>query len=142
MHYYTDIITHGRPFLTSRRHWWEQVNSTVIEFHLSNTSGSRRARTRIARLVDRDSNNCAISPPPISCPIVVACTTCFITPVHIITITVFFTVRLFELGGDFPLEPRHVHHTTVTKHKVYTQYNYNLNYNFSLGVRRSYPHRS
>ena len=22
-------------FLTSRRHWWEQVNSTLIEFHLS-----------------------------------------------------------------------------------------------------------
>ena len=50
-------------FLTSRRHWWEQVNSTVIEFHLSITSGSRRAQTWIARLVDRDSNNCAISLP-------------------------------------------------------------------------------
>ena len=50
-------------FLTSRRHWWEQVNSTVIEFHLSNTSGSRQARTRIAHLVNRDANNCAISPP-------------------------------------------------------------------------------
>ena len=43
-------------FLTSRRHWWEQVNSTVIEFHLSETSRSRRARTRIARLLDRDAN--------------------------------------------------------------------------------------
>ena len=51
-------------FWTSRRHWWEQVNSTVIEFHLSNTSGSRRVRTRIARLVDRDSNDCSISLPP------------------------------------------------------------------------------
>ena len=47
--------------LTSCWHWSEQVISTVIEFHLSNTSGSRRARTWIARLVDRD---CAISPPP------------------------------------------------------------------------------
>ena len=52
-------------FFTSRRHWWERVNSTVIEFHLSNTSGSRRARTRIARLVDRDSNDCDISLSPI-----------------------------------------------------------------------------
>ena len=51
-------------FWTSRRHWWEQINSTVKEFHLSNTSGSRRAQTWIARLVYRDSNNCAISPPP------------------------------------------------------------------------------
>ena len=51
-------------FLTSCRHCWEQVNSTVIEFHLSNTSGSRWARTRIARLVDRDANDCAISLPP------------------------------------------------------------------------------
>ena len=37
MHHYTDIMTHGRPFLTSRRHWWERVNNTVIEFHLSET---------------------------------------------------------------------------------------------------------
>ena len=52
-------------FWTSRWHWWEQVSSTVIEFHPSITSGSRRARTWIARLVDRDANDCAISPPPI-----------------------------------------------------------------------------
>ena len=51
-------------FLTSHRHWWEQVNNTMIESHLSVTSGSRRAQTRIARLVDRDANNCAISPRP------------------------------------------------------------------------------
>ena len=51
-------------FSTSRRHWWERVNNTVIESHLSVTSGSRRARTRIARLVDRDANDCAISLPP------------------------------------------------------------------------------
>ena len=50
-------------FLTSRRHWWEQVNNTVIEFHLSMTSGSSWERTRSARLIDRDSNDCAISPP-------------------------------------------------------------------------------
>ena len=50
-------------FLTSRRHWWERVNNTVIEFHLSVTSGSRRARTRIACLVDTDANDCAIPPP-------------------------------------------------------------------------------
>ena len=50
-------------FLTSRRHWWEQVNNTVIEFHLSITSSSRRVRTRIALLVDRDAKDCAISPP-------------------------------------------------------------------------------
>ena len=65
MHYYTDIITHGWPFLTSRRHWWERVNNTVIEFHLSNTSGSRRARTWIARLVGRDANDYAIPLPPV-----------------------------------------------------------------------------
>ena len=50
-------------FLTSRRHWWERENNTVIEFHPSNTSGSRWARTRIARLVGREANDCAISPP-------------------------------------------------------------------------------
>ena len=50
-------------FWTSRRHWWEQVNNTVIEFHLSITSGSRRVQTRIARWVDRDTNDCAISRP-------------------------------------------------------------------------------
>ena len=53
-------------FWTSRRHWWERVNNTVIEFHLSVTSGSSRARTRIAHLVDRDANDCAISPSPSS----------------------------------------------------------------------------
>ena len=49
-------------FLTSRQHWWEQVNNTVIESHLSETSGSSKAQTRTARLTDRD--DCAISPPP------------------------------------------------------------------------------
>ena len=51
------------PFLTSRWHWWEQANNTVIESHLSVTSGSSRARTQTARLTDRDANDCAISPP-------------------------------------------------------------------------------
>ena len=50
-------------FLTSCRHWWERVNSTVKEFHPSNTSGSSREQTRAARLIDRDANDCAISPP-------------------------------------------------------------------------------
>ena len=53
-------------FLTSRRHWWEQVNSTVIEVHLSNTSRSTRAQNWIARLVDRDSNDCYFPAPRIS----------------------------------------------------------------------------
>ena len=35
----------------------------MIEVHLSVTSGSSRERTRAARLADRDSNDCAISPP-------------------------------------------------------------------------------
>ena len=52
-------------FLTSRRHWWERVNSTLIEFRLSETSGLSGERTRAARLVDRDANDCAIPPPPI-----------------------------------------------------------------------------
>ena len=47
MHYYTDIITHGQ-----------------IEFPLSETSGLSGKRTRTARLVDRDANDCAIPPPP------------------------------------------------------------------------------
>ena len=35
-------------FLTSGWHWWERVDNTVIEFHLSNTSRTRRrAWTRI-----------------------------------------------------------------------------------------------
>ena len=50
-------------FLISRQHWWERVSNTVIEFQLSITSGSSRARTRIACLVDRNANDCAISPP-------------------------------------------------------------------------------
>ena len=50
-------------FLTSRQHWWERVNNTVTEFHLSVTSGSGRPQTQIARLVDRDANDCAISLP-------------------------------------------------------------------------------
>ena len=54
-------------FLTSRWHWCEQVNNTVIESHLSLTSRLRRARTRTARLTDRDANQCAISPPPQRC---------------------------------------------------------------------------
>ena len=53
----------GGLFLTSRRHWWERVNNTVIEFHLSETSRSCRAQTQTARLIDRDANDCAISPP-------------------------------------------------------------------------------
>ena len=50
-------------FLTSYRHWWERVTNTVIEFHLSNTSRSRRARTRIAHLVDRDADDCYFPAP-------------------------------------------------------------------------------
>ena len=51
-------------FLTSHRHWWERVNSTLIEFHLSETNGLSGERTRAARLVDRDANDCAIPPSP------------------------------------------------------------------------------
>ena len=49
-------------FLASRRHWQERINSTVIESHLSVTSGWSRERTRAARFIDRDANDCAISP--------------------------------------------------------------------------------
>ena len=52
-------------FLTSRRHWWEWVNSTLTAYHLSETSRSYRARTWMDRLADRDATNCAISPPPL-----------------------------------------------------------------------------
>ena len=52
-------------FLTSRRHWWEQVNNTVIESHLSVTSGLSWARTQPTGLTDRDTNDCAISPHPL-----------------------------------------------------------------------------
>ena len=64
MHYYTDIITHGRPFLTSRRHWWERVNYTVIESYLSVTSGSSRAQTWTAGLTDRDAITTVLFPRP------------------------------------------------------------------------------
>ena len=50
-------------FLTSRRHWWERVDNTVIESHLCVTSGSSWARTLTARLIDRDANDCDISSP-------------------------------------------------------------------------------
>ena len=50
-------------FITSRRHWWERVNNTVIESHLSVTSGSSLAQTWTVRLTDRDANDGAISPP-------------------------------------------------------------------------------
>ena len=49
---------------TSHQHWWEQANSTWVEFHLSETSGPCRARTWTARLTDRGNNHHAISPPP------------------------------------------------------------------------------
>ena len=52
MHYYTDIITHGRFFLTSRRHWCERVNNTVIESHLSEKRRSSRAQTQTAHLTE------------------------------------------------------------------------------------------
>ena len=45
-------------FLTSCRHWWEPINTTVIKFHPSITSESSRERTRAADLIDRDSNDC------------------------------------------------------------------------------------
>ena len=48
---------------TSRRHWREQVNNTLIAFHLSETNGSCRSRTWMAHLTDRDANHSAISPP-------------------------------------------------------------------------------
>ena len=51
-------------FLTSRWHWWERVNNTEIESHLSVTSGLSRAQTQTAPLTDRDANDFAISQPP------------------------------------------------------------------------------
>ena len=63
MHYYTDIITHGRPFF-NQSSALVGVNNTVTESHLSVTSGSSRERTRAARFIDKDANDCAISPPP------------------------------------------------------------------------------
>ena len=48
---------------TSRQHWREQVNSTLIEFHLSETSRLCRVRTWTAGLTDREVDHCAISPP-------------------------------------------------------------------------------
>ena len=51
-------------FWTSRQHWWERVNNSVIESHLSERSGSYWARTRMDRVVDKDATDCAISPPP------------------------------------------------------------------------------
>ena len=56
-------MTHGPPFWTNRQHWWEQFNSTVTAYHLSETSGSYRARTWPDRMADRDATDCAISLP-------------------------------------------------------------------------------
>ena len=61
MHYYTDIITHGRPVGTSRRHWWRQVDNILMEFHRSEISGLYRTRTWTAHLTDGDANHYAIS---------------------------------------------------------------------------------
>ena len=35
-------------FLTTCRHWWERVNNTVIEFHLSETDRTGREPGRTA----------------------------------------------------------------------------------------------
>ena len=72
-------------FLTRPRHWWERVNNTVIEFHLSETSGLSRKRTRTAHLLDRDANDCAIPPPSFYLKITTFClkvlsTSCSVLP--------------------------------------------------------------
>ena len=43
-------------FLTSRWHWWSQVNSILVECHLSETNGLYQARTWMAHMTDRDAN--------------------------------------------------------------------------------------
>ena len=48
---------------TSRLHWWRQVDNMLIELHLSETSGSYRAQTWMARFTGGDANHYAISPP-------------------------------------------------------------------------------
>ena len=37
-----------RLFLISRHHWWERVNNTAIEFHLSETDHTEREPGRTA----------------------------------------------------------------------------------------------
>ena len=49
---------------TNWEHWWEQVNSMLVEFHFFETKGSCRAWTWTACLTDKDANHFAISPPP------------------------------------------------------------------------------
>ena len=61
-----DFFESKIPTQNNHGHWWERVNNTVVEAHLSVTSRSSRVRTRTARLTDRDAHDCAISPPPIS----------------------------------------------------------------------------
>ena len=61
MHYHLDMITHGWPCWTSRRHWSGQVDNMLIDFHLSETNGLCRAQTWAPRLTD--ANYYAISPP-------------------------------------------------------------------------------
>ena len=41
----------------------ESIASTLIEFHLSETSGSYHVRTWTDLVADRDATDCAISPP-------------------------------------------------------------------------------
>ena len=50
-------------FLTSRRHWWGQVDNMLVDLHLSDTNGLSRARAWIARFTDRDVNRYAIPLP-------------------------------------------------------------------------------
>ena len=42
----------------------EQVNSMLVEFHVSETSGSYRARTRTVGLTDTDANQYMLFPDP------------------------------------------------------------------------------
>ena len=64
MHYYTDIITHGRPLVNqSVVGTGGEVHNILLAYHLSETNGSYQARTWTARLTDRDANHYAISPP-------------------------------------------------------------------------------
>ena len=65
MHYRLDMILHERS-LVNWWHWWRQVNSMLVEFHLSETNRPYRARTWTARMTDRDANHYAISHPPLS----------------------------------------------------------------------------
>ena len=63
-HYEIHMETHGWTLVNPSSALVGQVDKKLIEFHLSETNRSCKARAWTACLKDRDANHYAISPPP------------------------------------------------------------------------------